>query len=265
MLNWALALLRHLPVRHRLALVLGAIVLPAALTSLVLVHAVGEANRTLRQSIATTVDDLMPLARLEANLEQARFELQRSATAGAKDADTQLSQRITRDFDVMLAHNDLPPTLAEELHRAFGSWQQALPVVTRALESQVPLVLSPEARATGDQELEQTATLLDRLRLQLLESVESKYAQERRREHLYGDILLVLWTAGFLVVGLAAYLLAASILRPLRDISRTASLLKRGEFAVRLPLVGRDEFTSVASTINAMAATIGETHDRLYD
>ncbi|GAB0115990.1 GGDEF domain-containing protein [Acidisoma sp. 7E03] len=265
MLNWALVLLRHLPVRHRLALVIGALALPAALTTLILVQAVDRANRTLRSSIATTIDDLMPVSRLDANLEQARFELQASATAGGLDRREELSRRIESDFDAMLAHHDLPPSLNEELRRAFDTWQHVLPVVDRALESKAPITMSDDAHATVDSELNQTISILENLRSQLLQTINSKYAAERRAEHLYNDMLIVLWTIGFVVIALAASLLAASIVMPLREISRTAALLRRGEYAVRLSVVGRDEFASVASTINTMAATIGAAHERLYD
>lgn len=265
MLNWVMATLRHLPVRHRLALVIGVILAPTVLTTFVLLRAVDEADRALGRSIALTINDLMPVARLEANLEQARYALERLALAGVRDAHSRLSKRIEDDFDVMLAQHDLPPNLASELTTAVSKWREVAPVLDHALASQAPSVMSGGLLAAGDQDLAQTIATLEQLRMKLLQSVQNKYAREKRTEHLYNRTLLILWTAGFLAAALAVYLLAASILRPLGNISRTASLLRRGEFAVRLPVDGNDEFTAVSRTINAMAETIGESHERLYD
>lgn len=265
MLNWMMPILRRLPVRHRLALVIATILTPAALTTLVLLRAVDEADRALGSSISQTVNDLMPVARLEANLQQARYDLERLALAGVNDSHSRLSKRIEDDFDVMLAQHDLPPILAGELTTAFSKWREVAPVLDNALAAQAPSAMSGRALTAGDQGLAQTIATLEQLRTQLLEAVKSKYAREKRAEYLYNRTLLVLWTAGFLAATLAVYLLSASILRPLREIDRAASLLRRGDFAVRLPVEGKDEFTFVSSTINAMAETIGETHERLYD
>lgn len=265
MLIWVLAILRRLPVRYRLALVIGAILAPAAVTSVVLVRAVDAADKTLGSSIAKTVNDLMPVARLEVSLEQARFELERSALAQVAAPPLLLTLHIDADFTSLLGQHDLPTMLAKELSGAFSTWRKAAPMVEKVLKDQGPSSLSDAARTNSDRDLAQTITNLAQIHSQLLQSIESKYAQERRREHRYGTILLILWSAGLLAAAAAVALLAASILHPLREISRAALRLRHGDFNVRLSIVGRDEFTSVSKAMNAMAATIGEAHERLYD
>jgi len=265
MLNWILAILRQLPVRHRLGLVIGIILAPTALTTFVLVKAVDEADRTLGQSIERTVDDLMPVANLEAKLEQARFELERSITTGENDTHHRLSDRIDDDFDGMLAHHDLPPSLTTSLRNAFVIWRKVSPILDRALAARSPSALSPPDLSSSELNLAQTVAMLDGLRTQLLNSIKKKYVRERWDEHLFDILLIIVWTAGLLATAAAVYLLSTSILRPLREISRAAVLLRNGDFAFKLSVAGKDEFTAVAAAFNAMAATIQESHERLYD
>lgn len=265
MLNWMLSILRQLPVRHRLGLVIGIILVPAALTTVVLVQAVDDADHTLGTSIERTVDDLMPVARLEENLELARFELERSLREGDKDIKQGLSQRIDDDFDGMLARHNLPPNLVENLQNAFTMWRRVSPVLDQAFASQAPSALTSPEVSSSEQNLVHSVATLDGLRTQLLESITRKYSQERRAEQLYDRTLLVLWTVGLLATAIAVCLLSTSILRPLTDISRAAQSLRKGDFGPKLTITGRDEFTAVAIAINAMAATIQETHARLYD
>lgn len=265
MLNWILLILRQLPVRHRLGLVIGIILTPTVLTTYVLVKAVDEADQTLGQSIERTVDDLMPVASLEANLEQARFELERSITTGDNDTHHQLSKRIDDDFNGMLAHHNLPPDLTDSLRNAFVMWRRVSPTVDRALASRGPSALSLPDISSSELNLAQTVAMLDGLRAQLLESIKLKYSQERWDEHLFNVLLFIVWTAGLLASVAAVYLLSTSILRPLRELNRAALLLRSGDFAFKLSVAGKDEFTAVATAFNAMAATIQENHARLYD
>jgi signal transduction histidine kinase len=57
---------------------------------------------------------------------------------------------------------------------------------------------------------------------------------------------------GTVLSGLASFYLVSRLTRPLREITRTADAIGAHNAAERLPVVGRDEFASVASTLNRM-------------
>ena len=89
------------------------------------------------------------------------------------------------------------------------------------------------------------------------------YPQNERMAHL-ADLRNILIGAGTLLAALGAvagFLLARRLLRPIREASRAAELVSRGDLSIRLP-AGSDEFGVLASSFNEMAANLQrEMHD----
>ncbi len=61
-----------------------------------------------------------------------------------------------------------------------------------------------------------------------------------------------------LVVGVSSWLVARSLLTPLRKMSQAAALLGKGELAARTGVTRRDELGEVAHAFDAMASQVGE-------
>lgn len=74
--------------------------------------------------------------------------------------------------------------------------------------------------------------------------------------------LLALAPFALLAAGLGGAFLTGRALRPVREIAETAARLGASDLSERLPISGRDEFSELSSSINAMLARLEEAFDR---
>lgn len=74
--------------------------------------------------------------------------------------------------------------------------------------------------------------------------------------------LLALAPFGLLAAGLGGAFLTGRALDPVREMARTASRLGASNLSERLPASGRDEFSELASSFNAMLARLEEAFER---
>ncbi|MGV3616774.1 MAG: sensor histidine kinase [Fimbriimonas sp.] len=74
--------------------------------------------------------------------------------------------------------------------------------------------------------------------------------------------LLALVPFGLLAAGLGGAFLTGRALRPVREIAETTAKLGASDLSERLPVSGRDEFSELASSINAMLARLDEAFER---
>jgi heavy metal sensor kinase len=74
--------------------------------------------------------------------------------------------------------------------------------------------------------------------------------------------LLALVPLGLLAAGLGGAFLTGRALRPVREIAGTAARLGARDLSERLPVSGRDEFSELASSVNAMLARLEEAFAR---
>ena len=74
--------------------------------------------------------------------------------------------------------------------------------------------------------------------------------------------LLALTPLALLATGLGGAFLTGRALRPVREIAETAARLGASDLSERLPVTGRDEFSELSSSFNAMLARLEEAFDR---
>ena len=74
--------------------------------------------------------------------------------------------------------------------------------------------------------------------------------------------LLALVPFGLLAAGLGGAFLTGRALRPVGEIAGTAARLGASDLSERLPVSGHDEFSALASSLNAMLARLEEAFDR---
>ena len=74
--------------------------------------------------------------------------------------------------------------------------------------------------------------------------------------------LLALVPFGLFAAGMGGAFLTGRALRPVREIAGTAARLGAGDLSERLPVSGRDEFSALSSSFNAMLARLEEAFDR---
>lgn len=75
--------------------------------------------------------------------------------------------------------------------------------------------------------------------------------------------LLNLWI-GAMIVGIGlTYLLARRLLRPVQELGRAAVEIGKGNYDVRVPVQGQDEFGRLAETFNSMCASIRQGREEL--
>ena len=78
-------------------------------------------------------------------------------------------------------------------------------------------------------------------------------------------IVLLLAPLALLAAGLGGLFLTGRMMRPLREITRTADDLNAEDLSCRLPVSGDDEFAHLANTINRMLARLQGAFTRLED
>ena len=92
--------------------------------------------------------------------------------------------------------------------------------------------------------------------LRSLDASKARIAEMRSR-------LVKLWI-GAMLAGIAlTYLLARRLLRPVQELSRAAAEIGKGNYDVRLPVQGQDEFGRLAKTFNGMCASIRQGREEL--
>ena len=257
--------IRHLQVRHRLALALIIILVPALLTSLALLWALHQSDRALEKTVDSTIGELLAVARLEFHIEQARFELERLRRVGQPATEWRLVERINQEFSELQRRPDIPSSLAAEIGDAYRGWQRVAPLVSRLQAQPQPLNLADNVLDQDDRDLGRAITQLQQARAQLLQVIRHRYASERKAEKRYEQTLLAAWLIGLAVVAVLLYLLSASIVKPLLDLENAAVALQAGSYDTRVAVRGQDEFTAVGRAFNAMATTVGQTHEQLYN
>jgi len=74
--------------------------------------------------------------------------------------------------------------------------------------------------------------------------------------------LLALVPLGLLAAGLGGAFLTGRALQPVREIAGTTARLGASDLSERLPVTGRDEFSELSSSVNAMLARLEEAFER---
>jgi signal transduction histidine kinase len=92
--------------------------------------------------------------------------------------------------------------------------------------------------------------------LRSLAASQTRIAEMRSR-------LVKLWVGAMLAgIGLT-YLLARRLLRPVKELSRAAAEIGKGNYDVRVPVQSQDEFGRLAETFNSMCASIRQGREEL--
>jgi signal transduction histidine kinase len=92
--------------------------------------------------------------------------------------------------------------------------------------------------------------------LRSLDASNARIAEMRSR-------LVKLWIGAMLAgIGLT-YWLARRLLRPVQELSRAAAEIGKGNYDVRVPVQGQDEFGRLAETFNSMCASIRQGREEL--
>lgn len=76
--------------------------------------------------------------------------------------------------------------------------------------------------------------------------------QEAREANDAARLLLLVGGATLVVAGVAAWIIAGRVLRPVRDIARTAQSISDSDLSRRIPAQGNDELARLARTFNGM-------------
>ncbi|HYE12670.1 MAG TPA: ATP-binding protein [Patescibacteria group bacterium] len=76
--------------------------------------------------------------------------------------------------------------------------------------------------------------------------------------NLYVNVFIAV-IAGILVASLLGYKMTVNIMKPIREITYTASRIAKGDFSKQINITGRDEIATLAGSINDMASRLNDT------
>ncbi|MES1932921.1 hypothetical protein T35B1_09939 [Salinisphaera shabanensis T35B1] len=147
-------MMRRLNVSHRMALTLVILLIPALTTSLALMVVLNESDKALAARHAKLTSHLIPLARLELHIEQARGELELLRNGSPATAQPLLVRQIEEEF------SQLDPAGATEQHsaevdHARQAWRRVAPLVTKALSTRRNLNVDIDELTRSETELEE--------------------------------------------------------------------------------------------------------------
>jgi signal transduction histidine kinase len=262
--------------RKRLTVALAVLALAAVIEGLMALWALNVAAQHLERGRVVS-DIQLGFVELSVNKQRLRtWVSQRQLDAGAQPAERDRLLRSMRDTLVQLQTLAqraamLDPdtdTRAEHLQRldALAVLTRSVDALAREVERVQPLRPGTDARTTWDALNERFDISDGRDLRQLLAQGTAREAAAVQRERQAADRTLgwmrMLWTAAASSLALGALLLAGYITRalrqPLERLSEGALALQRGDLDHRIPEQGRDEFSAVAHSVNAMAAELAE-------
>lgn len=262
--------------RKRLTMALALLALAAVLEGLVALWALNVAAQHLERG--RVVGDIQ-LGFVELSVTKQRLRTwvsQRQLDAGADPAERDrllqsMRQTLAQLQNLSVRAQSLDPgadTRAEHLQR-----QDALAVLTRSVDALAreiervqPLQPGSDARITWDALNERFDVSDGRDLREMLAQGSARETAAVQRERSAADRTLAwmraLWMAAASSLALGALLLAAYLTRalrqPLERLSEGALALQQGNLAHRIPDQGKDEFSAVARSVNAMAAELAQ-------
>ncbi len=257
--------LRRFTVGERIAMIVGLLLLPMAVLSVVSVIVVNHQELSFRESVQESIDTLLPLTTLERYLERAQVDELEAQTDTAVPNFATLTRNIDDTFssiETTAQRSDLPPGLITAAQRA---WQAARPSVQRLIKNVHPLA-NASATLSNHQtqkDLRQAIRDVNRARRHLAGIVRARYSRAaamRRGELIW---LSVGWALTLAVATVFVILFLYSILAPIKRLERAAQHLGSGRTDVHVPTLGSDELTDVAERFNDMAAYWRETRQAL--
>lgn len=261
---------------RRLTLALAALAGAAVLEGLAGVWALSVANdHVLRGRVASDIElafkDLtVTKLRLRDWFAQAQAGLAPEQAVRQKfQADMQASLARLRLLSAQAIALDSDEVTRDEHLKRIDAVAVLANSVTSLAQAASPTALSPSA-ADARQAWQQAGELFDvsrgrDLRQLLAESVQreaSAVARERAAADRALSWMRGLWLGAAGTIALAALALGVgftrALRRPLDELKLGAQALQLGELTHRIPLSGRDEFSVVASSMNAMAVELHE-------
>ena len=260
--------------RQRLTLALTVLALAAVMEGLMALWALNVAAQHLERG--RVVGDIQ-LGFVELSVTKQRLRTwvsQRQLDAGAQPAERERLLRSMRDTLARLQSlaqraATLDPgteTRTEHLQRldALAVLTGSVDALAREIERVQPLRAGTDALNAWDALNERFDMSDGRDLRELLAQGSAREAAAVQRERQAADRTLAwmrnLWMAAASSLALGALLLAAYLTRalrlPLERLSAGALALQRGDLDHRIPEQGRDEFSAVARSVNAMAAEL---------
>lgn len=218
----------------------------------------------LSAELALMPQQLNILAQTETALQELRYhttQIQQFMTDASLTGD---AEAVTLANQHAQAAKDLLPMLAEEKLDLVTLLDQQI-----AVGVQMVAAYQQHDMTTGERLMKQPTGGFDDLSAQIAEQVAAALADhgaqlkqfenlsQKRNEQLQRQEMIL--TLGYLsIVMLTLYLLLQKVLRPLNRLMRELVNLARGDknLAYRLPVEGRDEFTTLAITFNHFLSDI---------
>jgi two-component system, cell cycle response regulator len=253
--------------QHRLLIGMGVMLLPLVLLGVGSYISFEGAIRFFEKTDNETLEELFPLANLEASIKRAALSanlcLSQQQPAEC-DRYQKLRQEVNHTFTAVLAiPSELPErqVLVESAQRAWLETQATFEAnvdtnsMTAPPERQLEKLNASAQQAVDS--LDQLYKLMDHLQL------ADNLAQAQTFRQKVRWIITAMFGLGLGVAGISGWLLARSILLPLRDLEAGVNHLGKGEFSYRIDLAAQDEFGHLAHTFNQMAQKIEQNQAEL--
>lgn len=261
--------LTGLTVKARLVVSIVAIIIPLGVLAIGSLFYFHDAFSSLNRLIADPLQEINVVARIQVNLLSTADELRGVRSSPTNDAHKEISRIVTqvdRAYQDALDIDLLVPAQQQAIIDSREEWLRALDVVRETSRQQRKgAVWSDSQRAKFGAHIAQAVALLDQASRSATGEVQELLdaAQTARRSFITTIVVLIFISLTVAIVG--GLMLARSIFIPLKALEQGASRFGSGDLGHRIASEGRDEFTRLAETFNAMAARIQSSHRTLSE
>lgn len=258
--------------QHRLMIGLGVMLLPLVVLGGGALFSLERAISAFEKTDNTTLEELFPVKNLESLINKASGAVNAcflDHVPAACDRLMQYNQQIESQYAALLsAPSDLSEkqALIHNSHKAWRQLQQQIQSVTPDGAKGSDIHLNRQKQENLNTYSQQAIEILDRIQALLIHyQTADNLTLAREVKQNVRVIISTMFALGLGVAGVAGWLLARSILKPLSILQAGVNSLGEGQLSHRIQLSSQDELGQLAVRFNQMAKTLEENQMELIN
>jgi len=225
-------------------------------------------SSSLNEVVEEALGEMTPLTEIQLLLQETRIALHHAVHEVDRDATGRLAGLVEATDDAFARGSELPFDDQEKKNRfeaALQKWRQGLQAIGEIPPGPEGNSLSPSSLGIFEEHVRHAVLLLkeahDLAEAEILGQLSAVEATKRNISRLNTALFLI----GLAMVAGIGFLLARSILRPLRQLESGVRRFASGDFSYRIASQGEDELGGLTQAFNTMAKELAKERQVLQD
>lgn len=257
-----------LTIRNRLFLALSGMLVPLAILSVATFVSLNQAVDAVQKILVDPIAEIDETMHLQNLLHKAVMPANDYLVHGRSNERAQFEQletKIENQFARAKNNKELMVNQRELLQRAYNNWTEArkLSLSILALEHPVGHRQGANTMERMDVLFHKSTDLVDQMHSNAEEELhQGSKLVEQAKKNIERTIIFVVITS-FAIMAILGYLVARSIIRPVRRLQDGVHGIAGGDYDRRVSIDTNDEFGRLATSFNEMAAHLKKAHSQL--